>query len=53
MQGFTSPPKNRILLENYYLPGELEAKLVAPFIIGPTVELGLHLSDGTWHQNAF
>jgi hypothetical protein len=27
--------------------------LMAPFIIGPIVELGLHLSDGTWHQNAF
>ena len=27
--------------------------LMAPFIIGPIVELGLDLSDGTWHQNAF
>src|SRR6476646_11852392 len=27
--------------------------LMAPFIIGPIVELGLHLSDGTWHPNAF
>jgi hypothetical protein len=27
--------------------------LMAPFILGPIVELGLHLSDGTWHQNAF
>src|SRR4051812_33504799 len=27
--------------------------LMAPFIIGPIVELGLRLSDGTWHLNAF
>jgi hypothetical protein len=27
--------------------------LMAPFIIGPIVELGLGLSDGAWHQNAF
>jgi hypothetical protein len=27
--------------------------LTAPFIIGPIVELGLGLSDGAWHQNAF
>jgi hypothetical protein len=26
---------------------------MAPFIIGPIVELGLGLSDGAWHQNAF
>jgi hypothetical protein len=27
--------------------------LMAPFIIGPIVELGLRLGDGTWHLNAF
>jgi hypothetical protein len=31
----------------------LGSLLMAPFIIGPIVELGLHLNDGTWHQNAF